>query len=122
DFTRRHNPPPPYEHVRLVAQDVTGVVRRTMNGVRHGAVKLDARTATLKLSVRKPNAEEVGRAWEVVAKAAGRELRTYPEIYAGETLAMKDYPDQVELVLQVMRIGDTVICALPCEVFVEIGM
>jgi len=84
--------------------------------------RLAAQTAKLTLAVRKPSPEEVTRARDLVAQAAGRELRSLPEIYAGETLAMKDYPDTVELTLQVMRIGDAVICAIPCEVFVEIGL
>jgi hypothetical protein len=122
DFTRRRNPQPPYEQVRLVAKDVAGVVGHTLNGPRHEAAMLAAKTATLKLGVRKPTTDQIARAEKVVAEAGGRGLRTYPEVYAGETLDLAGYPDEVELVLQVVRIGDTVICAIPCEVFVEIGM
>jgi hypothetical protein len=32
------------------------------------------------------------------------------------------YPDTVELQLQVIRIGDLAIAAIPCEVFAEIGL
>ena len=122
DFKRPGNPQRPYWKSRRVGDDVSGVVTRTLNGTRHASARLSARTATLSLRVRKPTADEVKRAQDIVARAAGGELRSLPEIYAGETLAMKDYPDSVELVLQVMRIGDAVICAIPCEVFVEIGL
>ena len=121
DFTKRRPPQRPYEQIRLVAGDVAGVVER-LKLTQRATAKLDAKLATLKLRVRKPSADEVRRAEEIVAKAAGRALRSLPEIYAGETLGIKDYPDDVELVLQVMRIGDAVICAIPCEVFVEIGL
>jgi hypothetical protein len=122
DFRRRQNPRPPYAQVRKVALDVAAEAAGVATRAEHrGDVRLAVRTTTLQLGVRKPSAQEIKRAEEVVAAAAGRELRSLPEIYAGETLAMKDYPETVELVLQVMRIGDATIYAIPCEVFVEIG-
>ena len=121
DFTKRRPPQRPYEQIRIVAGEVAAVAEH-LKLTHHTTPKLDAKVATLKPGVRKPTADEVKRAEEIVAKAAGRELRSLPEIYAGETLAMKDYPDEVELVLQVMRVGDAVICAIPCEVFVEVGL
>ena len=42
DFTRRKNPQPPYEQVRLVAEDVAGVVRRRLNCPVHDSAKLAA--------------------------------------------------------------------------------
>ena len=35
---------------------------------------------------------------------------------------MKDYPNQVPLIIQVMRIGDLGIAAIPCEAFAEVGL
>lgn len=35
---------------------------------------------------------------------------------------MKDYPKQVPLNIQAMRIGDLGIAAIPCEVFAETGL
>lgn len=123
DFRRRRAAPEPYKQMVGVAEDVAGAAMDGLNDKPYvNKAKLDARTTTLRLGVRKPRADEVKRAQDIVANAAGGELRSLPEIYAGETLAMKDYPDTVELVLQVMRIGDAVICAIPCEVFVEIGL
>ena len=43
-------------------------------------------------------------------------------VYARETLFINDYPDEVTLILQTMRIGDLGIAASPCEVFAEIGL
>ena len=49
-------------------------------------------------------------------------MKTLEEIYAHETMRVKDYPAQVRLILQTIRIGDVAIAAIPCEVFVEIGL
>jgi hypothetical protein len=35
---------------------------------------------------------------------------------------MAEYPDEMPLPLQVLRIGDVLIGAMPCEVFCEIGL
>lgn len=123
DFRTRRPARKPYEQMNHVARDVANAAARAVSDPFHSdRVNLAAKTATLTLGVRKPTADEVKRAEDIVANAAGRQLRSLPEIYAGETLAMKDYPGQVELTLQVMRIGETMIYAIPCEVFVEIGL
>ena len=46
----------------------------------------------------------------------------YREIYARETVLLSEYPSEVPLILQAMRVGDLAITAIPCEVFVEIGL
>lgn len=35
---------------------------------------------------------------------------------------MKDYPKQVPLIIQALRLGDLGIAAIPCEVFAETGL
>ena len=62
------------------------------------------------------------RAREILAGATGPNLRGYEQIYARETVLLNEYPAKVELILQALRIGDLAICAIPCEVFVEIGL
>ena len=37
-------------------------------------------------------------------------------------MLLKDYPKEMPLLIQTMRIGDLGIAAIPCEVFVEIGL
>jgi hypothetical protein len=49
-------------------------------------------------------------------------MNTMEEIYARETMLIKDFPKQVPLIIQAFRVGDLAIAALPCEVFVEIGL
>ena len=43
-------------------------------------------------------------------------------IYAREAVLLDAYPDKVPLKLQAHRIGGLTIAAIPCEVFVEIGL
>jgi neutral ceramidase len=42
--------------------------------------------------------------------------------YARETLLLEAYPDRVPVKLQAHRVGGLTIAAIPCEVFVEIGL
>ena len=57
-----------------------------------------------------------------LSKAKDRQSKGPEEVYAHETLFMANYPDVVELQLQVIHIGDLAIAAIPCEVFCEIGL
>jgi neutral ceramidase len=84
---------------------------------------LASRQTELSLSVRKPTQEEAVLAKQLVQEVPpGQQLVSLPQIYAGETLLLADYPDKVSLILQTFRIGDLGIAAIPCEVFVETGL
>jgi len=74
------------------------------------------------LPVRKPTAAELKRAEGLLEQAKGRELKGSEEVYARETTLIAKYPDTVEVQLQVIRVGDLAIAAIPCEVFAEIGL
>jgi hypothetical protein len=124
NFREKRAPQKPYEQIRKVADDTAQEVARVYRNLEfRPTAKLAARTRDLTLGVRKPTPEEVTRAKEILAKAKDpKKLAGLEEIYAGETMAMKDYPDQVSIPLQALRIGDLGITAIPCEVFVEIGL
>lgn len=112
----------PYEKMRIVADKVAAEAVRVQKSIQHrNWVPLGVAQKELRLGVRKPDSAEVARAKELVAQAK-RPLSTLEEIYAGETLHLAEYPDQVPVLLQAMRIGDLAITAIPCEVFVEIGL
>jgi len=64
----------------------------------------------------------VARAQAILARAAGRALSGLEEVYARETVLLKDYPPTVPVLLQTLRVGELGIVAIPCEVFVEIGL
>jgi hypothetical protein len=121
----RKKPPAsaPYEKMRQVADVVAREVKRV-----YGTLKFQERAilgieqTELTLAVRKPMAEDLARAEEILTKAQSRPLRGMEEIYARETTYLKEYPDNVPVILQALRIGDVGIAAIPCEVFVEIGL
>lgn len=114
---------PPYGQMRRVADDVAREVARAANGlVFRDWVPLAATQKEIRLGVRKPAAEEIRRASNIVAAAKGPQLRSGEEVYARETILINDYPSHVQSILQALRIGDLGIAAIPCEVFVEIGL
>jgi hypothetical protein len=114
----------PYQQMRFVADRVAGEIKSVVDrGLQwHDAVALRAAAKDIELGVRKPTADEVATAKEIVAKAAGPAMKTLPEIYARETTLLAGYPDTVPVTLQTIRVGDLAITAIPCEVFVEIGL
>ncbi|MVZ66209.1 hypothetical protein GQF61_10100 [Sphingobacterium sp. DK4209] len=113
----------PYEKLRQVADKVAQASYSAIKDApEQKNIILAAKQEEIRLGVRKPNAQEIKRAEAIVKKAAGPTMQSMEEIYARETLLMKDYPDQVDLILQVFKIGDLAITAIPAEVFVEIGL
>jgi neutral ceramidase len=79
----------------------------------------------IQLGVRKATAGELATAravMESVPKDKDGQWSVAKAIYAREAVKLADYPDQVPVKLQAHRIGDLTIAAIPCEVFVEIGL
>lgn len=77
------------------------------------------------LAVRKPAPDELTRAQKIVAttkRDPDGQFADRKAIYALESLALADYPATVPVKLQAHRIGTLTIAAIPCEVFVEIGL
>ncbi len=77
------------------------------------------------LAVRKPAPDELTRAQKIVAatkRDPDGQFADRKAIYALESLALADYPATVPVKLQAHRIGALTIAAIPCEVFVEIGL
>lgn len=123
DFRGGQKQLPPYGRMRLVADAVAQEVFRVHPTVQHRDwVPLKAQQREITLGVRRPGLEEVESAKQIISKAKGPTMRTLEEIYARETVRVKDYPPRVPLILQAFRIGDLAVAAIPCEVFVEIGL
>ena len=78
--------------------------------------------ARLTLKVRKPTAEEVEQARPVVDALPDGRPRTWPEIYARETVILDQWPDTREIKLQAIRIGQLGITAMPNEVYGSTGL
>lgn len=114
----------PYAQIRLVANTVAAEAMRVYSEMQfRDWVPLSVRQEEIMLGVRKPTNEDVAKAQEIMNKAKTfPRMETMEEVYARETVLMKDYPAQVPVLLQAMRIGDLAITAIPCETFVEIGL
>ncbi len=113
----------PYIQMKRVAYSVADGAHQAMKDIQyHDWVSLDMREARLTLGRRLPRKDEVDRAKFILSQAKGGNLRTRPEIYARETVLMQGWPREIEVILQGVRIGELGIAAIPCEVFVEIGL
>ena len=115
----------PGQKIKIVANAVATEVARVLPTVKlHDWIPLAAAQKEISLGVRKPDAAALDRAKDILAKAPNQfpRLKGLDEIYARETVQMADYPDRVQLILQALRLGDLAITAVPCEVFVEIGL
>ena len=123
NFRQKRPAKGPYDQIRSVADSVARETLRVCKELKYADwAPLRMEQQEIKLTVRKPVAEDISRAEAILEKANGRNLRGLDEIYARETMFLKDYPDQASLILQTIRIGDLAIAAVPCEVFAEIGL
>lgn len=114
---------PPYGKMRQVADELASEATRVAGEIEAtGEVALASATAELALGVRKPSSDELAKAKEIVAAAKGPIMQGLEEIYARETIKLADYPATVPVTIQALKIGDLAIVAIPCEVFVEIGL
>ncbi len=115
---------PPYGQIRLVAGEVADEVARVhADLVWHDHVPLAAAQRELSLGVRLPTDEEVATARETMrqSKLLPR-METLEQVYARETVLLSEFPAEVSAPLQVVKIGDLRLAAMPAEVFVEIGL
>ncbi len=115
----------PYEKIKLVAGDLANEVLRVREGLQHQAwVPLKAAAADLELAVRRPTPETV--AWAEAVLARPKEAKPTHRLekpYAERTLRLRDAePDSVNCLMQVFRIGELGIAAIPFEVFTETGL
>jgi hypothetical protein len=114
----------PYEKMRQVADLVAKAVYEEHKKINfRDCVKLDAIQNELTLSVRKPTNKQIAYAQKILEKPDdAKPYHKHEKVYARRTFQMQDTPAEVSVVLQTFRIGDLGICAIPFEVFVEIGL
>lgn len=114
----------PGEQVRVVAESVARSTLDAYKKIQHQRnVTLASAQKEIELKVRKPHANEVRRARDLLAENKEQKVLVgLPAIYARETVLLTDYPDTVKLHLQAHRIGDVGIATIPCEVFAATGL
>ncbi|MBW3540592.1 MAG: hypothetical protein KY476_09990, partial [Planctomycetes bacterium] len=103
----------------LLAQETLRLLPR----IEHDSPKILAIAASeLELGVRKPDAERVAWARQLLADADQKGPHRWSRVYAEEALHLSEFPARYSLPLQAIRIGEIGIAAAPCEVFAETGL
>jgi hypothetical protein len=121
-------PREPFEQIRIVAQkaaDAAWFAHRKIERHRSDA-RLGMRERDVELQYRRPTAEQVAAAKEVLAvsdQAAIQRLPRLAQHYARNVIrAAEREEDTLTVKLQALRIGDLAVCAIPFETFAEIGL
>ena len=126
NFARKSNAPRKSgEQIVIVADSVAHAAMKAYRAIQyHDWVALKSAEAEIDLRVRKPTDKDIAQAkqWLEDARAQGPVLKSLPHIYARETVLLAEYPDAVKVKLQAHRVGELGLCAIPCEVFAEIGL
>ena len=114
---------PLYGQINFVAHKLADEVLRVQKKIKHHDwVTLKAVQKDIPLGVRRPGADEVARAKQMLKDAQNPERLTTFEVYAQETLNLAKYPPRLPVPLQALHIGGLRICAIPCEPFAEVGL
>jgi hypothetical protein len=85
-------------------------------------VPLDMRQRELELAVRKPTAEQVARAKELLAHPDQPDKLPHERSYAERVLQQHEAPATIRVLLQAVRIGELGIATSPFETFTETGL
>jgi neutral ceramidase len=124
------NRPPrePYEQIRIVAQKAadTAWLAQQKISQHQAAVRLGMLQREIELKYRRPTDEQVADAKIVLAASTQEEIDRLPRLaqhYARNVIKADERKEQTLMVkLQAIQIGDLVVCGIPFETFVEIGL
>ncbi len=114
----------PYEKMRLVAGDVAHEIMRVYPSVQHRSqVELRAAHAELELKMRRATPAVDAWADRVMARPAiSAPTQQTEAIFARRVVEARAWPETASIPLQVFRIGDLGIAAIPFETFTETGL
>ncbi len=114
----------PYAKMQRVADDVAREVFRVLNTIQyHDWVPLQAKATNVPMKVRKPDKEMVEWANKTINKSDDvKPIHRLEKVYANRILYLLNWPDQINVFLQVFRIGDLGIATSPFETFTDTGL
>src|SRR5690554_4960320 len=115
----------PYEKMTIVAHDLAEKVVGAYQDITfQNWVELGARTTDLPLKVRRASPELLANIDKIVARPESDPplFHNLEKTYAKRIMQMEEeWPDEIQVPLQTMKIGDLGISAIPFEVFAETG-
>ncbi|MBA4191909.1 MAG: hypothetical protein C0467_28350 [Planctomycetaceae bacterium] len=120
-------PREPFEQIRIVAGKTADAAwhARSKITAHQSNVTLGMMQREITLRLRRPTAEQIERATTIVGIKDPAELAKFPPLadsYAQRTLNLAKAGETLKVQLQAVRVGDLALCAIPFEVFVEIGL
>lgn len=117
-----------FEQIRIVARkaaDTAWLAYRKIEDHRADA-RLGMLQREIKLTYRRPTAEQVAEAREVLAVTDENAIKRLPRLaqhYARKTIQAAERDEAtLSVKLQAIRIGKLAVCGIPFETFVEIGL
>ncbi|MDW8267222.1 MAG: hypothetical protein RMJ52_18020, partial [Gemmataceae bacterium] len=120
-------PREPFEQVRIVAGKAADAAYYAYRSI--GTHRSEAPLAMIQRDItvrtRRPTPEQIAWANRVLAitdKAERAKLPRLADHYAREVLALAKGPETLKIPLQVVRVGDCALCAIPFETFAETGL
>jgi len=124
DFTKPAEKLPPYAKMRIVADDVAQKVHAAYQTIRwRDRVTLSASVGNIEMRLRHPTPEQLAWAEAVIrAKTANGKGNAMKSYFAERCVQMAKEPEQVKIPLQVLRVGEVGIAAMPFEVFCATGL
>ena len=117
-----------FEKSHLIGGDLAAKVAQSVDKIEwQTRGDLAVRYADIPVAIRKPNADELAQAKEIVAKSSyehleGIDYTTMQKLYAREQVLLNDFADVINFPIQAIRIGNIVIGALGGEFFAETGL
>jgi hypothetical protein len=121
-------PRAPFEQIRIVAGEAADVAWQAVRDIpKHQSnVVLGVRQRLVTFKYRRPTKEQQLYAQAILAikdKEAIARLPRLAQDYAARTLSAANRPEEtVDVILQTIRVGDAVLCAVPFETFAETGL
>lgn len=124
NFAKKGEPKAPYQKMREVADEIADAVFKAHQSITfRDWVELGAAHRELTLAVRRPTPEQRQYALDVLAKPEdAKPAGPHERVYAQRVLQLDKSPSEVSVPLQVFRLGDLGIAAIPFEVFTESGL